>query len=105
MLQEIRKMRFESCMLVGRKGRLSQEEARVLGVCSRTFRRQICRYEEDGMEGLNDRRLTQASHREAPVDEVMKLTERYPEELSGLEREALLFLVYPGMAGSGVIRG
>ena len=29
------------------------------------------------MEGLNDKRLTQASHCRAPVDEVMKLTHRY----------------------------
>ena len=84
MLQEIRKMRFEELCVDWQKGRLSQEEAaRVLGVCSRTFRRQICRYEEDGMEGLNDRRLTQASHRRAPVDEVMKLTERYRKSYRG----------------------
>lgn len=41
----------------------------------RTFRRQICHYEEDGLEGLNDKRLTQASLRRAPVDEVMRLGE------------------------------
>ena len=77
-------MRFEELYVGWQEGRLSQEEAaRVLGVCSRTFRRQICRYEEDGMEGLNDRRLTQASHRRAPVDEVMKLTERYRKSYRG----------------------
>jgi hypothetical protein len=27
-------------------------------------------YEEEGMDGLNDKRLSQASHRRAPVDEV-----------------------------------
>jgi len=84
MLQEIRKMRFEELYVGWQEGRLSQEEAaRVLGVCSRTFRRQICRYEEDGMEGLNDRRLIQASHRKAPVDEVMKLTARYRKSYRG----------------------
>ena len=70
LLQEIRRMRFEELYGGWQKGRLSQEEAaQILGVCNRTFRRQICRYEENGLEGLNDRRLTQASHRRAPVDE------------------------------------
>ena len=77
-LQEIRKMRFEELYSGWQAGKLSQEEAAsVLGVCSWTFRRQICRYEEDGLEGLGDKRLTQASHRRAPVDEVMKLGDRY----------------------------
>ena len=72
MLQQIRKMRFEEMYVDWQKGRLSQEEAAmVLGICSRTFRRQICRYEENGLDGLSDKRLTQASHRRAPVDEVM----------------------------------
>ncbi len=54
-----------------------------LGRMSRTFRRQICRYEENGLEGLNDKRLTQASHRRAPVDEVMRLTEQYRSRYRG----------------------
>jgi len=71
-------MRFEEMYTGWQKGRLSQEEAAmVLGVCPRTFRRQICRYEESGLEGLSDKRLTQASHRRAPVDEVMRLTRQY----------------------------
>jgi hypothetical protein len=35
------------------EGRLLQEEARLLGVCERTFRRQIDRYEQDGLEGTS----------------------------------------------------
>jgi len=71
-------MRFEEVYGGWQRRRLSQEEAaEILGVCSRTFRRQISRYEENGLEGLNDKRLTQASHRRAPVDEVMALGERY----------------------------
>jgi hypothetical protein len=46
-------------------------------VCDRTFRRQIDRYEEDGMDGLLDKRLSQASARRAPVDEVMAVTDIY----------------------------
>lgn len=77
-------MRFEEQYLGWQKGRLSQEEAaRVLGVSSRTFRRQICRYEEQGLDGLNDKRLTQASHRRAPVDEVMRVTGQYREGYRG----------------------
>ena len=84
MLQEIRKMRFEEMYMGWQKGKLSQEEAaRVLGVCPRTFRRQIGRYESSGLEGLNDKRLTQASHRRAPVDEVMRLTQQYRSRYRG----------------------
>ncbi len=84
MLQEILKMRFEEMYWGWQEGRFSQEDAaRVLGVCSRTFRRQICRYEENGLEGLSDKRLTQASHRRAPVDEVIRLTNEYRSRYPG----------------------
>src|SRR4030043_1127493 len=72
MLQEIRKMRFEEMYFGWSEDHLTQEEAaRILGVCDRTFRRYIDRYEEAGISGLSDKRLTQASFRRAPVDEVM----------------------------------
>ena len=97
LLQEIRRMRFEELYGGWRKGRLSQEEAaQILGVCNRTFRRQICRYEENGLEGLNDKRLTQASHRRAPVDEVIALGERYRKSYRGWNVKHFLFLVYTG---------
>lgn len=49
-LQETRKMRFEEAYQGWQSGRLTQEEAaRLLGVCDRTFRRHIDRYEEDGL--------------------------------------------------------
>jgi len=84
LLQEIRRMRFEELYGGWQKGQLSQEEAaQILGVCDRTFRRQICRYEENGLDGLNDKRLTQASHRRAPVDEVIALGERYRKSYRG----------------------
>jgi transposase len=77
-------MRFEEVYGGWQRRRLSQEEAaEILGVCSRTFRRQISRYEGNGLEGLNDKRLTQASHRRAPVDEVMALGERYSGKYGG----------------------
>ncbi len=78
LLQEIRKMRFEEAYEVWTESRLSQEEAaRMLGVCARTFRRYIDRYEEGGLEGLLDKRLTQVSSRRAPLDEVLAVVDRY----------------------------
>jgi hypothetical protein len=71
-------MRFEEVYGGWSESRLTQEEAaRILGVCDRTFRRYIDRYEQDGLEGLSDRRLTQASFRRAPVDEVLAVSDLY----------------------------
>ena len=41
------------------------------------------RYEEDGLDGLIDKRLAQDSHRRAPVDEVMRLVDRYRNRRQG----------------------
>ena len=77
-------MRFEEAYRSWTERRLRQEEAaRLLGVCERTFRRYIDRYEDEGLEGLIDQRLSQVSHRRAPVDEVMALTERYRRRHDG----------------------
>ena len=71
-------MRFEEAYEGCKRGRLTQEEAaRLLGVCDRTYRRYVVRYEEQGMEGLVDRRLGQVSHKRAPVDEVIALADIY----------------------------
>jgi transposase len=71
-------MRFEEVYFGWSESRLTQEEAAViLDVCDRTFRRYIDRYEESGVEGLSDKRLTQASFRRAPVDEVMAVADLY----------------------------
>ena len=83
-LQEIRRMRFEEAYGSWTEGRLSQEEAaQLLGVCERTFRRYIDRYEEEGLDGLIDKRLSQVSHRRAPVDEVMRMVDRYRSRHDG----------------------
>ena len=77
-------MRFEEAYGGWTSRRLSQEEAaRILGVCSRTFRRYTDRYEENGLDGLLDKRLTQASFRRAPVDEVMAVSDRYASRHRG----------------------
>jgi len=77
-------MRFEEAYGGWQKKRLSQDEAaEILGVCSRTFRRYIVGYRDNGLSGLNDKRLTQASHRRAPVDEVIALGKRYSSRYRG----------------------
>jgi transposase len=77
-LQETRLMRFTEVYGSWQDNRLTQEEAAlILGVSDRTFRRYLCRYEENGLDGLADRRLSQISHRSAPVDEVMALLDLY----------------------------
>lgn len=83
-LQETRKMRFEEAYEGWKGKRLTQEEAaRLLGVSDRTFRRYVDRHDDGGMEALIDRRLGQVSHRKAPVDEVMRLTEQYRSRHDG----------------------
>lgn len=77
-------MRFEEAYEGWRRGRLTQEEAAsLLGVCDRTFRRYLERYEDKGMEGLVDQRLGQVSHRRAPVDEVVALSDLYSHRYRG----------------------
>lgn len=77
-------MRFTELFEGWQQGRLTQQEAaQVLGVCERSFRRYMLRFEDEGLEGLIDRRLGQVSHRRAPLDEVMVLAELYRARYSG----------------------
>lgn len=77
-------MRFEEAYGGWQTRRLTQEEAaRLLGLCARTFRRYVDRYEEEGMEGLRDKRLTQTSARKAPGAEVQDVVARYRERHQG----------------------
>lgn len=83
-LQETRIMRFEEAHQGWKRGRLTQEEAaRMLGVSDRTFRRYLVRYEEDGIDGLYDKRISQASHRRAPLDEVFDVERIYADRYQG----------------------
>ena len=84
LLQEIRKMRFEEAYGGWQSGRLTQGEAALLlGMCERTFRRYLARFEADGLQGLIDRRPEQVSHKKAPVDEVLRVTETYRQRHEG----------------------
>jgi len=83
-LQETLMMRFEEAYGGWQERSLTQEEAaRILGVSDRTFRRYVGRYEESGFEGLVDKRLSQVSHRRAPVDEVVALEDLYRSRYEG----------------------
>ena len=77
-------MRFEEAYGGWQSRRLTQEEAaRLLGVCERTFRRYVDRYEDEGLDGLLDKRLAQVSARRAPVDEVVRTETLYRERYEG----------------------
>lgn len=78
LLEELLMYRFEKTYEEWKLKRLTQEEAsRILGVSERTFRRYLVDYEEKGMQGLADLRLSQISHKKAPVDEVSRLVNLY----------------------------
>jgi hypothetical protein len=63
-----------------RKRRLTAEEAgELLGLSGRHFRRLLVRYEEEGAEGLRDRRLGKVSPRRAPAAELTRMQILYQE--------------------------
>lgn len=78
------KMRFEEVYDRFQKSRLTTEEASdLLGICSRTFLRLRTRYEEEGFEGLCDRRLKKVSPHRAAASEVKRITKLYEEKYRG----------------------
>jgi Helix-turn-helix domain len=79
-LWEVFVLRFEEAMERYRKRRLSAEEAgELLGMSGRHFRRLLVRYEEEGREGLRDRRLGKISPRRAPAAELTRMQILYQE--------------------------
>ena len=77
-------MRFEEAYTGWQDKRLTQQDAgQLLGVSERTFRRQIGRFEAQGMDGLIDLRMSQVSSRRAPVDEVLGVERLYSSEYTG----------------------
>jgi transposase len=59
------------------------EAAELLGIGERTFRRWCQRFEEDGEEGLLDRRLGKASGKRVPVDGQAEVEALYRTRYSG----------------------
>jgi transposase len=83
-LQGLRRMKFEDVYGRWQQRRLSQAEAaEILGMSERTFRRWRDRYQDDGLEGLADRRLGKASARRVPADQVHELLTLYRERYRG----------------------
>ncbi len=79
-LWEVFVVRFEEALERYRKRRLTAEEAgELLGMSDRHFRRLVVRYEEDGVDGLRDRRLGKPSPRRAPAAELTRMQRLYQE--------------------------
>jgi len=77
-------MRFEELYARRHRRELTMAEAaEMLGVTERTFRRWRDRYEADGAEGLQDRRLGCPSGRAVPVDEVLRMVTLYETRYTG----------------------
>jgi transposase len=77
-------MRFEELLERWEKGGLSHAEAAsALGVSERTLRRWRQRYEEDGADGLVDRRVGQPSPKRAPEGELERMRALYQQDYPG----------------------
>jgi len=84
MLERIGIMRFEELLERFERGSLSHSEAAsALGVSERTFRRWRGRYQEDGADGLVDRRIGQPSPKRAPADELRRMHALYQQDYQG----------------------
>jgi hypothetical protein len=84
-LWEVFVLRFEEALERYRKRRLSADEAgELLGMSGRHFRRLTLRYEEDGPEGLRDRRMGKVSPRRASAAELTRMQRLYQERYRDL---------------------
>jgi transposase len=83
-LQEVRQMRFEELYARRQQRDLTvAEAAEMLGVTERTFRRWSGRYDVEGAEGLQDRRIGRLSTRAVPVDEALRMLTLYETRYTG----------------------
>jgi transposase len=77
-------MRFEELLERFAGGSLSHAEAAAaLGVSERTLRRWRQRYEDDGTDGLVDRRVGRPSPKRAPEDELERMRALYQQHYQG----------------------
>jgi len=80
MLWEVFVSRFEEALEQYERHRLTAEEAgELLGMSGRNFRRLCVCYEEDGIDGLRDRRIGKVSPRRAPARELERMHDLYRE--------------------------
>lgn len=83
-LQEVRQMRFEELYARRQRRDLTMAEAaEMLGVSERTFRRWSGRYDAEGAEGLQDRRIGRVSAHAVPVDEALRMVTLYETRYTG----------------------
>ena len=83
-LQDRRMQKFRDVLSRWESGELSMMEAgELLGMSERQFRRYRDRYEEEGLEGLLDRRLGRQSARRVPEGERQRMLELYRECYGG----------------------
>lgn len=83
-LEDIIQMKFANTYDEYRRGELTQDEAAgLLHISSRSFRRKIIRYEDEGMEGLLDKRFGNIPPNKIPldiIDQALRLkSEDYPD--------------------------
>jgi transposase len=83
-LQERRMQRFRDVLSRWEKRELSALDAsEILGCSERQFRRWRRRFEDQGLDGLFDKRLGKASARRVPVDEISWLLTEYRSRYTG----------------------
>ena len=83
-LQDRRMQKFRDVLSRWERGRLSMMEAgELLGMSERQFRRYRDRYEEEGAEGLLDRRLGKASAKRVPERDLGLMLKLYRECYAG----------------------
>jgi len=83
MLWEAFVSRFEEAFEQYKRRRLTGEEGgELLGMSGRQFRRLCVRYEEEGIEGLRDRRIGKISPRRASARELERMHDLYRERYS-----------------------
>lgn len=82
--EAVRMERFEELYIEVEAGRLGcGDAAMILGCSPRHFLRLRCRYDEDGFDGLRDRRVGRVSRHRAADAEVEQLTRLYRDRYTG----------------------
>ena len=83
-LQDRRMQKFRDVLSRWERKELSAMEAgELLGCSERQFRRYRARYEEEGLDGLHDRRLGKASAKRVAADEIGWMLEQYRTHYRG----------------------
>ena len=83
-LQDRRMQKFRDVLSRWESKQLSMlEAAEILGMSERQFRRYRQRYEEEGLDGLIDRRLGKASAKRVPADVISWMLDQYRSRYLG----------------------